>query len=569
MLEFSTRRTLHRALCARSLSGYARLTVSRGEHRTSALSARVSASDPVDAPPADAPTRSSRPNENGELLRLTGVTKRFPGVVALDSVSFDLRRGEVHAVCGENGAGKSTLMKIISGQYQPDDGSIIYKGSECHFASSLEAQAAGIAIIHQELNLVPHLSVAENIFLAREPRRGVFVDRARLRADAQRCLDRLGVDIAPGTLVRTLPVAQRQMVEIAKALSLDAEVLIMDEPTSSLTETETRQLFRIIHELKRAGVGIIYISHRLDEMTEIVDRVTVMRDGRYVSTDVFRETTIDKVVARMVGRSLEDKFPPRTSVPTGDVLLAVDQLTRANVFGPVSFELRRGEILGFAGLMGAGRTEVARAIFGADLPDSGTIRLGDETLAIRSPIDAIRRGIAYLSEDRKANGLSLNMPVASNITLANMDAVSNRLGFIRFATEAAVAKRYVDALGIRTPSVRQIARNLSGGNQQKVVISKWLFRDSRVLFFDEPTRGIDVGAKFAIYELLDKLAAQGIGVVMISSELPEILGMTDRVAVFHEGDLVTILETRQTSQEEIMHYASGRRGAPDTSGASQ
>ncbi|HEY2024761.1 sugar ABC transporter ATP-binding protein [Paraburkholderia sp.] len=503
------------------------------------------------------------------MLRLTGVTKRFPGVVALDGVSFDLRRAEVHAVCGENGAGKSTLMKIISGQYPPDDGSIVYKGSECRFASSLEAQAAGIAIIHQELNLVPHLSVAENIFLAREPRRGVFVDRARLRADAQRCLDRLGVDIAPGTLVRTLSVAQRQMVEIAKALSLDAEVLIMDEPTSSLTETETGQLFRIIHELKRAGVGIIYISHRLDEMAEIVDRVTVMRDGRYVSTDVFHETTIDKVVARMVGRSLEEKFPPRTSVPTGEVLLSVDQLKRANAFGPVSFELRRGEILGFAGLMGAGRTEVARAIFGADLPDSGTIRLGDETLTIRSPIDAIRHGIAYLSEDRKAHGLSLSMPVASNITLANMNAVSNRLGFIRFATEAAVARRYVDALGIRTPSVKQIARNLSGGNQQKVVISKWLFRDSRVLFFDEPTRGIDVGAKFAIYELLDKLAAQGIGVVMISSELPEILGMTDRVAVFHEGELVTTLETRQTSQEEIMHYASGRRGASDTSGASQ
>jgi ribose transport system ATP-binding protein len=515
LLEFSTRPAPRRALSARPHSGHARLAVAPGEHRTPALSARVSASEPVNAQAADAPARSARPDENGELLRLTGVTKRFPGVVALDSVSFDLRRAEVHAVCGENGAGKSTLMKIISGQYPPDDGSIVYKGSECRFASSLEAQAAGIAIIHQELNLVPHLSVAENIFLAREPRRGVFVDRARLRADAQRCLDRLGVDLAPGTLVRTLPVAQRQMVEIAKALSLDAEVLIMDEPTSSLTETETRQLFRIIHELKRAGVGIIYISHRLDEMTEIVDRVT------------------------------------------------------ANVFGPVSFELRRGEILGFAGLMGAGRTEVARAIFGADLPDSGTIRLGDETLAIRSPIDAIRRGIAYLSEDRKANGLSLNMPVASNITLANMDAVSNRLGFIRFATEAAVAKRYVDALGIRTPSVRQIARNLSGGNQQKVVISKWLFRDSRVLFFDEPTRGIDVGAKFAIYELLDKLAAQGIGVVMISSELPEILGMTDRVAVFHEGELVTILETRQTSQEEIMHYASGRRGPSDTSGASQ
>ncbi len=501
------------------------------------------------------------PEGSAELLRLRNVTKRFPGVLALDGVSFELRRGEVHAVCGENGAGKSTLMKVISGQYRPDEGSIVYKGKECHFTSSLEAQAAGIAIIHQELNLVPHLSVAENIFLAREPRRGMFVDRGRLRVNAQQCLDRLGVDIKPGTLVRTLSVAQQQMVEIAKALSLDAEVLIMDEPTSSLTESETSQLFKIIHELKRSGVGIVYISHRLDEMAEIVDRVTVMRDGRYISTDVFSKTSVDAVVARMVGRSLEDKFPPRTSVPTEDVLLSADQLVRANAFGPVSFTLRRGEILGFAGLMGAGRTEVARAIFGADLLDSGTVKLGDETLSIRSPIDAIQHGIAYLSEDRKANGLSVGMPVASNVTLAHMDAVSNRFGFIRFGEEAAVAQRYIDALGIRTPSVHQIARNLSGGNQQKVVISKWLFRDSRVLFFDEPTRGIDVGAKFAIYELLDKLASQGIGVVMISSELPEILGMTDRVAVFHEGELVTILETRQTSQEEIMHYASGRQGA--------
>lgn len=524
--------------------------------------------DPSSAPVTDVPRGAVQPDDEAGLLSLTHVTKRFPGVLALDNVSFDLRRGEVHAVCGENGAGKSTLMKIISGQYPPDEGTLIYKGSERRFTSSLEAQAAGIAIIHQELNLVPHLSVAENIFLAREPRRGIFVDRARLRANAQRCLDRLGVDIAPGTLVRTLSVAQRQMVEIAKALSLDAEVLIMDEPTSSLTESETTQLFRIIHELKRAGVGVIYISHRLDEMTGIVDRVTVMRDGRYVSTDVFSETTINQIVARMVGRSLEDKFPPRTSVPSDDVLLSVDQVRRTNVFGPVSFVLRRGEILGFAGLMGAGRTEVVRAIFGADPLDGGTVRLGNETLAIRSPIDAIRHGIAYLSEDRKANGLSINMQVASNITLAHMDAVSNRFGFIRFAAEAVVAQRYIDQLGIRTPGIRQIARNLSGGNQQKVVISKWLFRDSRVLFFDEPTRGIDVGAKYAIYELLDRLAAQGIGVVMISSELPEILGMTDRVAVFHEGELVTILETRRTSQEEIMHYASGRMVDQDASGQS-
>ncbi|NYH18560.1 ribose transport system ATP-binding protein [Paraburkholderia bryophila] len=566
MLEFPSQPVERRALSARTDSGHAnRFEPGPGEHRASTAATPPT---PASGPIANLAPGAAQAPDKAELLRLTHVTKRFPGVLALDAVSFDLRRGEVHAICGENGAGKSTLMKIISGQYPPDEGTLLYKGSERHFTSSLEAQAAGIAIIHQELNLVPHLSVAENIFLAREPRRGIFVDRVRLRADAQCCLDRLGVDIAPGRLVRTLSVAQRQMVEIAKALSLDAEVLIMDEPTSSLTESETSQLFRIIHELKRAGVGVIYISHRLDEMIGIVDRVTVMRDGRYVSTDVFQDTTINQIVARMVGRSLEDKFPPRTSTPADNVLLSVDRLTRTNVFGPVSFALRRGEILGFAGLMGAGRTEVARAIFGADPLDGGTIHLGDETLAIRSPIDAIRHGIAYLSEDRKANGLSINMPVASNITLAHMDAVSNRFGFIRFADEAAVAQRYIDQLGIRTPGVRQIARNLSGGNQQKVVISKWLFRESRVLFFDEPTRGIDVGGKYAIYELLDRLAAQGIGVVMISSELPEILGMTDRVAVFHEGELVTILNTRQTSQEEIMHYASGRMADPHTSGSS-
>ncbi len=492
------------------------------------------------------------------LLQLDGITKRFFNVVALDGVSLELRRGEVHAVCGENGAGKSTLMKVISGQFAPDEGTLTYKGQVRRFGSSHEAEAAGIAIIHQELNLVPHLSVAENIYLAREPRKGWFVDRARLRADAMRCLQRLGVDIRPEAIVRTLSVAQRQMVEIAKALSLDAELLIMDEPTSSLTESETGQLFKVIHELRRSGVGILYISHRLDEMAEIVDRVTVLRDGRYIATHDFADTTVDEIVERMVGRSLEDKFPRVTRVPTEEVLLKAHGLTRKDVFNDIGFELRRGEILGFAGLMGAGRTEVARAIFGADPLDSGTVSLGELALSIQSPQDAIRHGIAYLSEDRKAHGLALNMTMAHNTTLANMAAVSSRMGFIRFAEEEAVAQRYVDALSIRTPSVRQMVRNLSGGNQQKVVIGKWLFRDSRVLFFDEPTRGIDVGAKFAIYQLLDELAAQGIGVVLISSELPEIMGMTDRVAVFHEGRLTAVVNTRETSQEELMHHASGR-----------
>lgn len=496
-----------------------------------------------------------------EILRLENVTKRFPGVLALDRVSFDLRAGEVHALCGENGAGKSTLMKVMSGQYQPDEGALIHHGQRVRYGSSLEAQKAGIAMIHQELNLVPHLCVAENLFLAREPRRGLFVDRKRMGSEAQRFLDRLGVDIAPGTRVSALSVAQKQMVEIAKALSLDAEVLIMDEPTSSLTESETSQLFRIIHELKRDGVGIVYISHRLDEMREIVDRVSVMRDGRYVSTAAFADTTVEKIVAQMVGRPLDDVFPARLSAPTHEDLLTVTGLTRKNVFGPLDFTLRRGEILGFAGLMGAGRTEVARAVFGADLADAGVVRLGELTLDIRSPIDAIRHGIAYLSEDRKYNGLALRMSVASNITLANVAAVSSRFGFLRFGAERAVAKRYIDALGIRTPGPNQFARLLSGGNQQKLVISKWLFRGARILFFDEPTRGIDVGAKYAIYALMDRLAAEGTGVVLISSELPEIMGMTDRVVVFHEGRIARTLRTAETSQEEIMHYASGRTHA--------
>ena len=491
------------------------------------------------------------------LLRLDGITKEFPGVRALSDVHFDLRAGEVHAVCGENGAGKSTLMKIVSGIYQPTRGSIVYKGEERHFASPHESEAVGIAIIHQELNLIPHLSVAENIYLAREPRRGLFVDRKKLRADARRCLDRLGIEIDPDTPVRTLSVAQSQMVEIAKALSLDAEVLIMDEPTSSLTEQETRLLFKVIRDLKASGVGIVYISHRLDEMKEIVDRVTVLRDGQYVATDDFADTTVDAIVARMVGRSLEDKFPERTSLPSEDIIFSASNLSRAGLFTDVSFSLRRGEILGFAGLMGAGRTEVARAIFGADPLDTGTVTLHGETLAIRTPHDAIAAGLAYLSEDRKAQGLAIKMPVDANMTLANMGEVSNRFGFIDFARHAQVTSEYVDLLNIRTPSIKQPVRLLSGGNQQKIIIGKWLFRKPKVMFFDEPTRGIDVGAKFAIYQIMDELAAQGIGVVLISSELPEILGMTDRVAVFHAGRITGTLETRATDQEEIMRYASG------------
>jgi ribose transport system ATP-binding protein len=505
--------------------------------------------------PRDAAER--RDHADGAILRLEGIGKRFPGVVALEGIHLDLRCGEVHAICGENGAGKSTLMKIISGQYQPDEGVIHYRGEPTRFASTSHAQAAGIAIIHQELNLVPHLTVAENLYLAREPKRGPFVDSRKLNADAARCLARVGLNVSPATPLGALSIAQQQMVEIAKALSLDAHVLIMDEPTSSLTESETVQLFRIIKELRAAGKAILYISHRLDEMAHIVDRVTVLRDGRHISTDDFSALSVNDIVARMVGRALDDAYPPRQSKPSDVVLLSVRNLRRDDVFGPVSFDLRRGEILGFAGLMGAGRTEIARAIFGADRIDDGTIALHGQTVTIRSPREAIRHGIAYLSEDRKQDGLALSMSVAANITLANVRGVSSRSGFLRFGEEAAIARRYVQDLAIRTPSVDQVVRNLSGGNQQKVVIGKWLYRGSKILFFDEPTRGIDVGAKFAIYGLMDRLAADGVGVVLISSELPELLGMTDRIAVFHEGHQTALLETKRTSQEEIMHFASG------------
>jgi ribose transport system ATP-binding protein len=494
--------------------------------------------------------------DQGPLLSVREVTKRFPGVVALDGVHFEAYSGEVHALCGENGAGKSTLMKILSGVYQTDAGEIVHKGQACRFGSTVEAQAAGIAIIHQELNLIPHLSVAENIFLAREPRKGPFVDQARMRADAAKLLARLKLAIAPDALVGTLSVAQRQMVEIAKALSLDAGLLIMDEPTSSLTESETESLFEIIRELKGAGVAIVYISHRLDEFKHIVDRVTIMRDGRHIDTTMFCDTSIDAIVAGMVGRPLGDAFPPRSCTPQDEKLLDVRGLVRKGVFGPLSFNLRRGEILGFAGLMGAGRTETARAVFGADPVDGGTIALGEREITVRSPAEAIGHGIAYLSEDRKGEGLAVRMSVAANLTLANMAGVARRLGFIDFEAEQAAADKYIAALGIKTPSAAQLAQYLSGGNQQKIAIGKWLFRRSKIIFFDEPTRGIDVGAKLAIYKLLDSLAADGIGVVLISSELPEIMGMTDRVVVFHEGEITGVVNTRETTQEEIMHLAS-------------
>lgn len=496
------------------------------------------------------------------LLGMRGVCKRFDNVVALADVALEVHRGEVHAICGENGAGKSTLMKVLSGVHAPDDGELRIDGEPVRLEGLAHAQRLGIVMIHQELNLVPQLTVAENIWLGREPRRGWFVDRQRQRDGARACLARLGADIDPDALVATLPIAQRQLVEIAKALSLQARLLIMDEPTSSLGEADAARLLQVVRELRREGVGILYISHRLDELERIADRVTVLRDGRYIATRRWHETSIDEIVSLMVGRELHQQFPPATRQPVDEVLLRVRGLRRHGVFGPLDFELRRGEILGFAGLVGAGRTETARALFGADPLDGGEIEFGGQALDIRCPRDAIDAGIAYVSEDRKAHGLAVAMSVAHNITMANLGVLTRGLGLIDAARERETAERFIRQLQIRTPSPDQIARLLSGGNQQKVVIAKWLFRQARVIVFDEPTRGIDVGAKYAIYALMDQLAAQGVGVVLISSDLPEIFGLTDRIAVFRQGRIAGVLDTRGSSQQDVMHLASVAPASP-------
>lgn len=492
-----------------------------------------------------------------ELLRVEGVVKKFPGVVALDHVSFELRRGEVHALVGENGAGKSTLMKILSGAYQPDEGVIYYKGKPVVLRNPHEAQKLGISIVYQELNLMPHLTVAQNIFIGREPLRFGYIDDRKMYRDAKEILTRLHVDVDPSLPVYLLPLSKRQMIEIAKALSFRSEVLIMDEPTSALTESEVEELFKVIRRLRDQGVGIIYISHRLEELKHIADRVTVLRDGKHVGTYNYSEITLEELVSKMVGRTMENKFPPRTSTPTDRKILEVRNITRKGVLHGISFDLYEGEILGIAGLVGAGRTELARAIFGADPKDAGEVYLYGKKLEIRSPIDAIRAGIGYLPEDRKISGLAVEMLLSENVTMANTEGVANRAGVISPLRERQVAEHFVKELSIRTPSVYQLVKNLSGGNQQKVVVAKWLFRNARVLIFDEPTRGIDVGAKYAIHALIDKLARDGIGIIMISSELPEILGMTDRVLVLHEGHLAGVLKTKETNEEEILRYAAG------------
>jgi ribose transport system ATP-binding protein len=499
------------------------------------------------------------------LLEMTGISKVFPGVHALDSVQFELRAGEVHALVGENGAGKSTLVKILSGVYQPTEGSILIDGRAVHVQDPNHAQSLGISPVHQEVNLEPYLTVAENIFLGRQPKgRLGLIDHARMHRDAASLLADLGVSLDPTAVVGTLSIAERQMVAIARAVSTDARIIIFDEPTSSLTDRETDLLFSIIVKLRADGRGVVYISHRMEEIFRLCDRVTVFRDGRYVATKAMADTGLQEIIAMMIGRDVSDLFRKAT-VPIGEPVLQVRNLTRRGVLEDISFTLHRGEILGIAGLVGAGRTELARAIFGDLRFDSGEILVQGQPVSPRTPRDAINAGIGLVPEDRKDQGLVTGLSVQQNISMPVMGALS-RFNVIRLAREKALARDYVQRLAIRTPSIEQKVMYLSGGNQQRVVIAKWLATRPRVLIVDEPTRGVDVGAKAEIHALLCELAREGVGVLMISSELPEVLAMSDRILVMHAGRIAGELQGEAATQSEIMHLATGQVPKPDYPG---
>jgi len=499
------------------------------------------------------------------LLEVDGVSKDFPGVRALDQMHLTLRYNEVLALVGENGAGKSTLMKLLAGVYLPDRGSFRLDGQPYQVSGPKEALERGISIIHQEFNLMPHLTVAQNLYIGREPRLGGFLLSERaLNRRAQELVDRLGLPLDVRQVVGNLTVAKQQMVEIAKALSYDARVLIMDEPTAALNDAEVKTLHDLIRRFKRADTGVIYISHRIEELKAISDRITVIRDGHYVDTLDTASTTMKEVISLMVGRTLASDAKPENVRADREVVLSVRGLSTKELLKDVSFDLREGEILGFAGLMGAGRTEVARAIVGADKISGGVIRLRGREVRINNPAEAARYRIGYLSEDRKNLGLLLEHDVAANITLSSLAERFTRWAFVNHKATRAAARRMVESLNIKTPSVTQATKNLSGGNQQKVVVAKWLVKDCDILIFDEPTRGIDVGAKEEIYKLLNDLAAAGKSIIMISSELAEILRMAHRVVVMTEGRVSGILDHTEATQENIMHYATLR---PDENSA--
>jgi len=495
------------------------------------------------------------------VLRMQGVSKAFPGVQALDNVDFEVAAGEVVALIGENGAGKSTLMKILCGAYSKDAGRIILNGQEVEIESPSHAQSLGVAIIYQEFNLTPNQSAAANIFISREPRQGGlgrilnFVDRRRMEREAEQHLNRVGARVRPATLIRDLSVAQQQMVEVAKALAVDARLIIMDEPTSALGEDEVDTLFEIIGALKAQGIAIVFITHRMEEVFRITDRVVVLRDGRRVGSMPIHEATTESVIHMMVGRDLADMFH-KEAAPIGPPLMEVKGLTRARSVQDASFTLRTGEILGFAGLVGAGRTETARLIFGVDRKDRGEVWIDGQQAHINSPHDAVAAGMGFVPEDRGTQGLVLKLPVLENIVLPTLDEHA-RGGWVDKRGMRKTAQEFVEKLYIRTPHLQQKAMFLSGGNQQKVVLAKWLALRPKILIMDEPTRGIDVGAKAEVHALMSRLAQEGIGIIMISSELPEILGMSDRILVMHEGRVASILDRAEATQELIMAYASG------------
>lgn len=493
------------------------------------------------------------------ILSMRGIDKRFSGVHALKSVDLELLEGEVHALMGENGAGKSTLMKVLCGIYKRNAGEVILFGKPVDFSNIKESQDAGISIIHQELNMMNHLTVAQNIYIGREPmKNGVYIDDKKMESDAKKLFEKIGIDIDPSVKVGSLTVGKQQMVEIAKAVSHDSKILILDEPTAALTQTEVEELFKIMNDLKAKGIGMIYISHRMDEINRISDRITVMRDGEYVGTLNTKDTTKDEIVKMMVGRVIYgDKKEKSTVAEDASVVLEVRNLNRGKEIKDVSFKLRRGEILGFSGLMGAGRTEVARAIYGADKLDSGEIYINGKKVKNRTPEEAVKNGICYLSEDRKRYGLLLDKSVAENSVLSNLDDYI-KCGWINDAKIEEAAEKENAKLKTKTPSMKQLLKNLSGGNQQKVIIARWLLKNSDIFIFDEPTRGIDIGAKSEMYTLMEELAAQGKSVIMISSELSEIQRLSDRVVVMCEGRITGELDIADATQEKIMALATMR-----------
>lgn len=489
------------------------------------------------------------------IVEMEHITKSFAGVKALDDVSFSLRQGEVLALLGENGAGKSTLMKILSGVYTMEEGSVRVFGEAVDEMNPQKAQEMGIAIIHQELNLCRHLTVAENIFLGHEKIRSGVLDNRTMNAEAQKLLERLNIDIDPSVPVSSLQVSKQQMVEIAKALSMNARILIMDEPTSALTTNEIDDLFRIIRRLKEESCGIVYISHRLEELQNIVDRVVIMRDGKYITSMNFADTTLPQIISYMVGREIREKFP-RITCGKGKKIFEVCGLNAGKMVRNINFDLYEGEIVGIAGLMGAGRTETTRAIFGADPKEGGSIFVDGQEVVIRQPIDAIRAGIMLVPEDRRKDGLCVKLSIQNNIALPNLDQICNRLGIVDSKKEKTVTEEAVKNLGIKLTSADADAATLSGGNQQKVVVAKWLARHSRIVIFDEPTRGIDVAAKVEIYNIMNELKKRGIGVLFVSSEMPEIIGISDRILVMCDGRITGELSAEEATQDLILEYAT-------------